>query len=209
MGERGRSAGRPRDLQADDRILNAARAVLAQHGFEALNYELIGRRAGVSRPTIYRRWPSKVELAYDAAFPAADLEPITYTGDLRADLARVIAAAAQAYSRPETRAALPALLPHLMPGSSLRESARDPLATAAREQFRSLLAQAANQRELATDVDADLLFDTMIGVVLFRVAFQGEWAASTPADLVQLLMTGIARPDTQRRGRTAKRGASH
>src|SRR3954470_14545799 len=100
MSEGKRSAGRPRDPQTDADILGAARAVLAEQGYEALSFEVVARRAGVTRPTIYRRWPSKVHLAYEAAFPVADLQPITFTGDLRTDLHRLIDGAARAYARP-------------------------------------------------------------------------------------------------------------
>ena len=192
MAEMKRSVGRPRDPKTDALILEAARAVLTEQGYEALSYEVVARRAGVTRPTIYRRWPSKVQLAYEAAFPAADLQSITYTGDLRTDLGRLIEAAARAYSRPETRAALPALLPHLMPGSVLREAARDPLTAAARRQFRAVLDQAARRGQIRPDVDADLIFDTVVGLVMFRVALQGEWPSTTPDEAVDLILRGAS-----------------
>jgi AcrR family transcriptional regulator len=40
-----------------DRILNAAAACVLAYGVERVTLAEIARRAGVSRPTIYRRWP--------------------------------------------------------------------------------------------------------------------------------------------------------
>src|SRR5690242_7419882 len=93
--------GRPRDESANARILQAVRDLLTDVGYDGLSYEQVARRAGVSRPTIYLRWPTKAHLAYDAAFPAEDLKPISDTGNFRADLLRLARAAARSYSRPE------------------------------------------------------------------------------------------------------------
>lgn len=41
----------------DDRILDAAASCLLAYGMERVTVAEIARRAGVSRPTIYRRWP--------------------------------------------------------------------------------------------------------------------------------------------------------
>ena len=192
MAEMKRSVGRPRDPRTDALILEAARAVLTEQGYEALSYEVVARRAGVTRPTIYRRWPSKVQLAYEAAFPAADLQ------------SDHLHRRPEDGPRPAHRGGRPGLLatgdpggaarllPHLMPGSALREAARDPLTAAAREQFRAVLDQAARRGEIRADVDADLIFDTVIGLVMFRVALQGEWPSTTPAEAVDLILRGAS-----------------
>jgi AcrR family transcriptional regulator len=188
-----RSAGRPRGPQTDERILEAARALLVEEGYDRLSYELVARRAGVTRPTIYRRWPTKIHLVYDAAFPAADLQPITDTGDFQGDLQRFATSAARAYGRPETRAALPGLLPHLTPGSELAHAVRDPLAETARMKFRSVVSAAIGRGQAQPVLDADLLFDTIVGAVMFRVVYQDRWSGGSAAALAELL-DGGARP---------------
>jgi AcrR family transcriptional regulator len=188
-----RPAGRPRDPQTDERIMEATRVLLVEKGYDGLSYELVARRAGVTRPTIYRRWPTKAQLAYDAAFPAGDLQPIADTGDFQADLQRFAAGAARAYGRPETRAALPGLLPHFMPGSELVHGARNPLASAARTRFRAVVSAAIGRGQARTTLDADLLFDTIVGAVMFRVVYQDSWPRDAAARLAELL-DGGARP---------------
>jgi AcrR family transcriptional regulator len=187
-----RPPGRPRGPETDERILEAARALLVEEGYDGLSYELVARRAGVTRPTIYRRWPTKAHLVYDAAFPVGDLQPITDTGDFRADLQRFAASAARAYGRPETRAALPGLLPYLVPGSEL-DVARGPLAARARMMFRTIVSAAIGRGEARPDLDADLLFDTIVGAVMFRVVYQDGWSHDAAAALAGLLDVG-ARP---------------
>lgn len=48
---------RNRDLSVEERILAAAADCVLTHGVERVTMTEIARRARVSRPTIYRRWP--------------------------------------------------------------------------------------------------------------------------------------------------------
>ena len=61
-GERPRGPGRPRDAGRDKAILAATLAILQDRGYHALTIEGVAAAAGVGRPTIYRRWPSKPAL---------------------------------------------------------------------------------------------------------------------------------------------------
>jgi AcrR family transcriptional regulator len=58
--------GRPRDPGLDQAILRATRRRLVQHGYSQLTIADIAADAGVTRPTIYRRWPGKLDLVSDA-----------------------------------------------------------------------------------------------------------------------------------------------
>jgi AcrR family transcriptional regulator len=54
------------DHSRDPAILNAALAVLAEHGYDATNMNDIAARAGVGKAAIYRRWSSKAALITNA-----------------------------------------------------------------------------------------------------------------------------------------------
>ncbi len=58
-----KSAGRPRDEGADRAIIEAAQRQLADVGFAQMSIESVAAEAGVTRPTVYRRWKSKDDLA--------------------------------------------------------------------------------------------------------------------------------------------------
>ncbi|NYH53747.1 AcrR family transcriptional regulator [Nocardiopsis arvandica] len=49
----------------DDRILDAARACVEDFGVRRTTLTDVARRAGVSRPTVYRRWPDATALVAD------------------------------------------------------------------------------------------------------------------------------------------------
>ncbi|MFI1917009.1 TetR/AcrR family transcriptional regulator [Nocardia sp. NPDC020380] len=78
--------GRPRRDDIDQRITAATIALLAEHGYAALTLEAVATAAGVTRPTIYRRWSGKAALAAGAL--AATVPPLDAadTGDALADL---------------------------------------------------------------------------------------------------------------------------
>ena len=71
-------------------LLKAAFREVAEKGFSDTTLDDIARRAGVSRGSIYRRWPSKGVLVYAACVASTDVLPdVIDTGDVRADLVAV------------------------------------------------------------------------------------------------------------------------
>src|SRR4051812_33496666 len=79
--------GRPRRETARQAILQAAAELLVADGLDAVSMDAVADRAGVSKATIYRWWPTKETLALDALhdeWSGADPDPDT--GTLRGDL---------------------------------------------------------------------------------------------------------------------------
>ena len=85
-----------RNLRARRSILDAARALTAEVGYGALTIEAMAARAGVGKQTIYRWWPSKGAVLFDALLAeSADAEgrpELPDTGDFPADLRTVLRA---------------------------------------------------------------------------------------------------------------------
>lgn len=79
--------GRPRSEKAREAILGAAGEMLLARGLVAVNMESVAERAGVSKATIYRWWPTKEALALDALYDDWDItSELPDTGSLRRDL---------------------------------------------------------------------------------------------------------------------------
>ncbi|MFE3460506.1 TetR/AcrR family transcriptional regulator [Nocardiopsis aegyptia] len=73
--------GRPRSAEADRAILDAALDLLVERGVEGTSIERVAQHAGVTRATVYRRYPDKTRLllaalqaglATPAELPACD-----------------------------------------------------------------------------------------------------------------------------------------
>lgn len=56
--------GRKRNPALDSAILDAALNVLTENGFAGMTMDVTAKRANA---TVYRRWPSKIELVIDAS----------------------------------------------------------------------------------------------------------------------------------------------
>src|SRR5436190_15684684 len=58
-----KTVGRTRDASIDARVISVAGRHLAEQGFEAMSVAAVAREAGTTRQAIYRRWPTKTDLA--------------------------------------------------------------------------------------------------------------------------------------------------
>jgi AcrR family transcriptional regulator len=71
--------GRARDGRIDVRVLAVAKRHLARHGFDGMSIAAIAQEAGTTRQALYRRWPTKADLA------AAAVDGIETPAATRAD----------------------------------------------------------------------------------------------------------------------------
>jgi AcrR family transcriptional regulator len=123
MPYRAPDAANPRVQRTRDRILAAARQVLAESGPAGLTYSLLAERAGVTRQTLYRHWPARDGLLVDliltgagGRYPEPGRDPgqvatewLTSLRDALSDPARraaVLAVTAQADSDPDSAKAM-------------------------------------------------------------------------------------------------------
>ncbi|HUN31950.1 MAG TPA: TetR/AcrR family transcriptional regulator [Trebonia sp.] len=77
-----RAGGRPRDSALDEAIILATRARLVRDGYSRMTIGDIVADAGVTRPTLYRRWKNKLELVVDALDYGFRKQADMYTVDL-------------------------------------------------------------------------------------------------------------------------------
>lgn len=100
-----RKRPRRRGAALETAILDAVLAELGEVGYARLSVERVAERAGASKASLYRRWPSKVELVIDAVYhvlpdPASPPD----TGSLRGDLLAVMRAVAENLAGPAGQA---------------------------------------------------------------------------------------------------------
>jgi len=89
-----RKRGRPRDPEADGRILAAAASLILLRGFDSMTVDEVATSAGVGKATVYRRWARKEDLAVAAMEQLyRDEMPTPDTGSIREDLRQMYASA--------------------------------------------------------------------------------------------------------------------
>lgn len=156
-------------------MLVAARRLLREVGYQQTTITAIARRAEVSAPAIYRRWPTREALLEEAvhgtgghAFP----EP---TEDLRADLVtwtRIFLARSASRA---ARVGIPGLL-----ADATSEADRERLLALqgpVREAFSARLDLAVRNGEIPRAVDASMIFDILSGATSIRGLTQGTTGA--------------------------------
>ncbi|MCZ8377478.1 TetR/AcrR family transcriptional regulator [Mycobacterium sp. CPCC 205372] len=165
--------GRPRNPRIDTAVLEATVDLLGRTGYAALSVDAIARRAGTSKPAIYRRWPSKAHLVHEAAFPLDAAVELPATGSLPDDVREMVRRTAAVLTTPAAQAALPGLI---------GEMAADPtLHTALLERFGDILgrglserlADAAARGEARPDVTAGDLTEAIAGITLLALLSRG------------------------------------
>lgn len=81
----------PDDSDVEATILEAAGALAAEAGLESVTVNAVAQRAGVSRPTVYRRFPGRAALVFELQLLAVVPVEMPDTGTLREDLCRATA----------------------------------------------------------------------------------------------------------------------
>ena len=76
-------------------MLDAALALLIERGYGELTIEAVAAESGVAKSTIYRHWPSRVELINDAFHELKPPLPVPTEGDVRERLVAVLENLAQ------------------------------------------------------------------------------------------------------------------
>jgi AcrR family transcriptional regulator len=185
MSEALPSVGRPRDPRVEHAVCAATLELLIEEGYQATSIQAIARRAGVSAPTIYRRWANKAEVIEEAVFPTPFIEPTDTTGDLRRDLATYCRGIIEHLGDPAVRAAIPGLLTEYQTDPEMWQRLLRRSVTPMREAFAAFLDRTRRQPVGSVEV----LFDVMIGSLFVRAINTGSTGADQFADEVAAIVT--------------------
>jgi AcrR family transcriptional regulator len=163
--------------------------VLAEQGYAALSIEAVADRAGVTRPTVYRRHASKAELvvaAVSRAFETANPE-VPDTGSAREDLRCLLANLIRMLVETPMGPVLRGLVPELPRDPALRGLA-DRFDRARRRLLRAALERGIERGELRPDLRVELAIDALLGAVYLRLLLTGAPLSTRLAgDLVRSL----------------------
>jgi AcrR family transcriptional regulator len=160
--------GRPRDAQAEQTILEAAVSILSEVGFNRMSIEAVAARARVGKPTIYRRWPSKLELVIDAVQRLAPPFPTADTGDPLTDLRQIVPQLiADLTSSPVSRVNV-ALASDAQTHAALARGLEEHYLAPRRAAIADILRRGVATGQLRTDIDVEMAIDLMVGASVYR-----------------------------------------
>ncbi len=154
-------------------ILTAALELVNEVGYAKLSIEGIAARAGVGKQTIYRWWPSKGTVLFEAFLmlnEGEDGRPVALpdTGDLEADLKTVLRATVEELNDARYDEPMRALNTAIAQDSVLAAAYAERLDGPMKELKKQRLRSAQRAGQLAADLDLDVAVDMVWGPVLNR-----------------------------------------
>lgn len=195
--------GRPRSEKAHKAILDAAAELLLVRGLSAVSMDAVAERAGVSKATIYRWWPTKETLALDALYTewAAVRPSPRDTGSLRGDLLALLRPWARlASSRPYGRV-IAALITEAQTDPAFAAEYRRRVVEPRRDQARAVFRRAIERGEIPADTKIEIALDLLYGPLYHRLLqCHAPLNDRVTQDVVDMALSGIQPAPCRARG---------
>ncbi|MEV4296167.1 TetR/AcrR family transcriptional regulator [Microbispora rosea] len=171
--QHGTASGTKRRSETSRRaILTAAFELVGEVGYAKLSIEGIAARAGVGKQTIYRWWPSKGAVLFDAFLMLSEGEDdsaaLPDTGDLEADLKAVLRATVAELNDPRYDEPMRALNTEILHDPALAAAYAERLDGPMKELKRQRLRSAQRAGQLSGDLDLDVAIEMLWGPLLNR-----------------------------------------
>lgn len=196
-----RSPGRPRDSETEERILQVTLRMLREDGYSRMSIDGVALKAGVSKPTIYRRWTSKADLATAAVRTLQLVEPPVDTGSAKEDLIRTLENFSRSLLRPNGMSLIGTVIAEESHTPDLIRLFRERLVAPRRAMLRGILRRALESGEVQAGIDLDTVTNMMVGAFYARYLVNSKVPRSFARSVVESLWSGLDR-------RTSRSGAS-
>lgn len=179
--------------------MSTAVGLLAEVGYARLTMDLVASRAGVSKASLYLRWPNKTALVAEAIGHRSAVVPeVPDTGSLRADMLTFLQALLAAKSA--ARQAVAAVSGEIHNNPELRKAWRQSTAGALTACLRTIVERAVARGELPAGSDVELL--GMLPLSLLQT-WSLEHGAAPDQSVAERIVAEFFSPDRERRGQAA------
>jgi AcrR family transcriptional regulator len=187
-----KGAGRPRVAETDRAILAACLTLFERGGYGTLKMDDVAVEAGVTKATVYRRWPTKAALVVAAVSPLyqQSLE-LPDTGSLRGDLLIMVENTRTLLSGRSGRI-LKSLVFEMSEHAELHEMLQAEIYRR-RKLYQHVLTRSIGRGETRADVDQELVTELLIGPFWLRtLIFPAPISAELVAQIVDMVLRGVA-----------------
>lgn len=185
--------GRPRDPAVEARILEITLQHLAEHGYSRMSLDAVAQAAGVGKPTIYRRWSNKADLATAALRTIQIAESPDITGSTVDDLTSIMTAFRRSLLRPNGMSLIGTVLAEEEHTPELLALFRERIVQPRRLMLQQVLEQAQQRGELRKGVDLEVTVNLLVGAYYARYLATSKVPPHWPRELVQIVWSGISR----------------
>jgi AcrR family transcriptional regulator len=156
--------------------------------------DAVAARAGVSKATIYRWWPTKETLALDALYTewAAAQPSGVDTGSLRGDLLALLTPWARTASSRPYGGVIAALVSEAQTDPAFAAQYRQRVVEPRRDQARAIFARAIGRGEIPPSTKMEVAIDLLYGPLYHRLLHgHASLDDAFVEDVVDMALTGI------------------
>jgi AcrR family transcriptional regulator len=182
---------RNRDPDIDERVLAAARTVMARDGYARMSFDGVAGVAGVTRPTVYLRHPTKAQLATAALAAYREHGKPSDSGDTRADLLARLRHFRRGVERPNGMAMLGTVLAEEPHTPELLALWRKRLVNPRRDELRAILLRAMERGELRPDADVEAAVAMLVGSYFAHYVERGRAPRGWPEAEVDMVLAAL------------------
>jgi AcrR family transcriptional regulator len=184
--------------EVTDGIIAAVLDELADVGYGKLSMDGVARRARAGKAALYRRWPTKQDMVWDAvASISLPVRETLSSGDLVTDVVDIIRSVNDWLGDSRMSRIMPDLLAEAKRNGDLADALTARLGVTRREYGHAVLEEARRRGELANDVDVEYALDLMAGPIFWRICGRRQNTTPEFLDLVVdtvLHALGVQRP---------------
>ncbi len=183
--------GPERNPEIDVAVLAAARRLVVERGYAGASIEAIAAAAGVGRPAIYRRWPSKAHLIHAAIYPMLD-KPAEPAESVEEQTKALIEGSVALFGDAATRAAVPGLISETRADPQLRDALVTGQVGPIRAELARRVQDGIDADLVRRGVDADTLLDVIAGAAIFALCVRDvEDQEALAAAITDIVLNGI------------------
>ena len=160
-----------RSDRARTAILDATAELIADDGYRKLSIEAIARRAGVGKQTIYRWWPSKGAVVFDAFLKLqedAGGTELPETDDLAADVALLLRETVRGLIDPRFDETYRALTTEIQHDPALNRELLDRLLGPLLAATRRRIGRGQDVGHIDADIDPSIAVELLFGPIFHR-----------------------------------------
>ncbi|MEV6008878.1 TetR/AcrR family transcriptional regulator [Streptomyces sp. NPDC051976] len=160
---------RRRGAARTEELLQVTLDLAAEVGYAGLSIEAVGRRAGVGKHTIYRRWPSMSAMLLDALSRVwtSDLD-YRDTGDVRADLREQFLRSGLALSSPPIGPVYRAVIGEAQADPVLRATLHERFLVTVEQRTLDRITRAQRTGELTSAANLEFAAEVLCGTLYYR-----------------------------------------
>jgi AcrR family transcriptional regulator len=166
--------GRPRSVLVDDSVRLAVITLLERDGYNDLRVDDVAEMAGVSKTTIYRRWPTKAALIVDVLRSVKSQRvPMPTTGDFEDDLRSIIYDLYDSLEATPLARALPGLIAEKMSDPELARAIEE-LWSERKKLVGAVIRRGIRSKQVRADLDVATTLDLLAATAYYRLFITGQ-----------------------------------